>query len=252
MPGPFPISQAWYNQPIPGLGQIYGSIGRAGRSIGQGAVLTGRDVVGLGSTIGRGAGYGATWGARWTAKGIYGTGRALLPPLLGAGAGAFVGRAVTDSGVGGILGAGIGAGIAMGYGPAMARGAWRGAKSLWGMRQSGGAWAGAGAALGGMIAGPAGVVPGAILGAAGGRAVAHSGWGALKGMARYGLKKPRRAGLLIGAALAIPTLAQTTHDLFSPTVKPPNFAFARPNAQYGMDPDNLSTQGLTLALHYRR
>jgi len=159
---------------------------------------------------------------------------------------------VTDSGVGTAIGAGVGIGIALGYGPAMAKGVWSGIKKAPGLYNSRAAWMTGGAALGGMIAGPAGVVPGAILGAAGGKAVARSGWGALKGAAGFMGRHPRKAGLLLGAVLALPTLAQSTHDLFSPTVKPPNFAFARPNAQYGMDPDNLNTQGLTLSLHYRR
>jgi len=150
----------------------------------------------------------------------------------------------------------------MGYGGAMARGAWGGIKrvpGLFGRFDPKGKFIAnkltfgiAGAALGGMVAGPAGVVPGMVLGAAGAKAIMRSGGSALGKAAGFAFRRPRMAGGLIGAALAIPTIANLTHDLFSPTVKPPNFAFAHPNAQYGMDPDNLNTQGLTLALLYRR
>jgi hypothetical protein len=202
--------------------------------------------------VGRGIGGGLGWGARQLGRGAYGIGAAAFQPALGLAAGAFVGRAVTDSGVGATVGAGVGLGIAMGYGPAMAKGLWGGVKKLPGLYNSRAAWMGAGAMAGGMIAGPAGVIPGAILGSAGGKAVARSGLGALRGVAGFMGRNPRIGGVLVGAALAIPTLVQATHDLFSPTVKPPNFAFARPNAQYGMDPDNLNTQGLVLAAHYGR
>lgn len=107
--------------------------------------------------------------------------------------------------------------------------------------------AGAGAALAGL--------PGAGVGAAL-AAVPASGLGISRmagGAARFAARSPGLAGVALGALMAVPRLFQGARRAVQPTNLPlMDIAYASHDVQMGLDPDNLNTQGLVLAMHYRK
>ncbi len=129
----------------------------------------------------------------------------------------------------------------------------------------------AGAGIGGMVAGPMGAVAGGVAGAGLGlglgitdvarggnmalRAAGKKGFGAtgsiLGSTMRYMARRPGRAGGLLGVALGASALASGLVGLASGTESYGSMAVGSREATYGMDPNNLNTQALTLALHYR-
>lgn len=52
--------------------------------------------------------------------------------------------------------------------------------------------------------------------------------------------------------MAVPKLGRGAAEMARGTPQSPNILNATHNAQYGMDPGNMETQGLTLAMHYAR
>lgn len=113
---------------------------------------------------------------------------------------------------------------------------------------------GIGAAIGGALGG----LPGAGVGAAFGALPTRKMFGGVaKGAGRrtaaFAARKPGLFGLALGAALAVPAMMRGLGGMAAPNPAPmPDFAMGNSNLQYGMDPNNMNTQGLALALHYRR
>lgn len=127
-----------------------------------------------------------------------------------------------------------------------------------------------GAGLGGMMGGPLGGLVGGAAGAVGGIGLGmrdaarnpalaimagRTGFGAtgniLGSAMQYMAKKPGRAGGLLGAALGISGLVSGVVNAALSPEPVGSMAVGSREALYGMDPNNLDTQALTLALHYR-
>lgn len=110
-------------------------------------------------------------------------------------------------------------------------------------------------ALGAAIGGSLGGLPGAGVGMAFmARPTMKLGLGGLAStVGHFAVRRPGLAGGLLGAAMMIPTLLRGAREAVAPSESTiPQYGFGNFDQQYGLDPNNLNTQDLTLALHYRR
>jgi hypothetical protein len=108
-----------------------------------------------------------------------------------------------------------------------------------------------GAAAGGMVAGLPGVGVGLAFGM--NPAMKFGLGGVARKAAGFAINRPGIAGALMGVALMGPALLRGARAAVAPSDEElPQVGFGTFDQQYGLDPNNLNTQGLTLALHNRR
>lgn len=248
-------SAGWALGGVPGaaVGALAGSY-LGSRTTGMQAFGFGALGAGVGTALGGpvggfvGAGLGATFGLMgpgylskqamkglWTGTKAGGKAAGLIPSLWKSGP---LGRA-------GIIGAG--AGLAYGATQLMD------ADSYY-------SWQASSATAAAMVAPVVGVGMGiGIKGAMAGGGVKGFGnalWGKTGGVARsalsYMARKPVRAGGLLGLTMGMWSLGEGIVNMMRPNETIGSMAMGTTEARYGMDANNLDTQGLTLALHYRQ
>ena len=115
---------------------------------------------------------------------------------------------------------------------------------------------GIGAVVGGALGGVPGAIVGGVLGNSllsskilekGGTAVAP-----LSRLANLAVKRPGLFAGTVGLLLAAPVLARSAASMIRADRKPPDMTQGDQRSVYGLDANNLNTQNLVQALHYRR
>lgn len=77
--------------------------------------------------------------------------------------------------------------------------------------------------------------------------------GVARRVGAFAVRRPGLAGIALGGLMSLPALFRGAQAAMAPSsFEFPEVGMAPHNIQYGMDPNNLNTMGLTLSMHYGR